>query len=582
MSRRVCARWTPNARKVSLRAGSGSSVPGTTSLELAIRPRSSHAAGTTGKGYRDHAESASSARGPPTLGTAARGAASAARRVCSGASPALSPRATARRRPPARSCCTLGMDQRLRQPQPIHRLRVAVLRDLGDSTTSCSSASAPRTSPTCPSWPPTMPETSPDGKVWTFKITDKSSGRTASRSPPRTSPSPTTTSSTTSWAMFIDYMQFIDKVEARRRHHGRVHLQQAQGQHARASGSPSCPSTSGARSRRKTAENKLQEPAADHRLRALPDRRVQEGRLQIVRMVANKDYWRGAPRSTRSSSRRYQNQDTMAQDLKTGAIRRAWNIPSAQFARPQDRARSGGDRTSPSDVRPARLQLRRRRPKSLGNPVLQDPAFRQRAAVGRRQGQDRLNRLRRQRRARRHRRRPGELLGASTTTTPAERPEPTRSTSTRRRRPSTRPATPTPTATASASTRARPSSCASGRAVESAESQNCGKLITGWFEEHRPQHRLPGHRRRRPRRQAVQLRRGRRTSPPTSTCSSGAGAATSTPTSSSVSSPRADPSRAGATAYWSNAEYDKLFLEQQTTIDVQTGAFDIVPRRDVV
>ena len=70
----------------------------------------------------------------------------------------------------------------------------------------------------------------------------------------------------------------------------------------------------------------------------------------------------------------------MAQDLKSGAIQSAWNIPSAQFdvlnddaqtSRPSRRSRSAS--TSSASTAPTRASS----PSRQGHPVLQDPAFRQ-------------------------------------------------------------------------------------------------------------------------------------------------------------------------------------------------------------
>ena len=95
-------------------------------------------------------------------------------------------------------------------------------------------------------------------------------------------------------------------------------------------------------------------------------------------MVANKDYWRGAPKVDEVIFQTYQNQDTMAQDLKTGAIQTGWNIPSAQF----EPLGAEPDLTSIRAVTIGFDQLgfncadKKIFPKSTGHPVLQDPAFR--------------------------------------------------------------------------------------------------------------------------------------------------------------------------------------------------------------
>jgi len=59
---------------------------------------------------------------------------------------------------------------------------------------------------------------------------------------------------------------------------------------------------------------------------------VQEwSRGEFVRLKANPDYWRGAPKVHEVVFALYQNADTMAQDLRSHALQVAWDIPSAQF-----------------------------------------------------------------------------------------------------------------------------------------------------------------------------------------------------------------------------------------------------------
>ena len=285
-------------------------------------------------------------------------------------------------------------------------------------------------------------------------------------------------------------------------------------------------------------------------------------------MVANKDYWRGAPKIDEVIFQTYQNQDTMAQDLKTGAIQSGWNIPSAQFDAAEQRARPRGHPRGHDRLRPARLQLRRPEevPQVDRPSRAAGPGVPQRPAVGRRQGQDRLHRLQRQRRARPTRSSPGT---------------------------STRP-TPTSTCTppsdpytfdlekAKAALDAAGYTDGDGNGIreykgkdiklrlyartESPESQNCGKLITGWFEEvgldidyqviddgalGDKQYNYDGD----------------EFAPDFDLFIWGWGGDVdpnfilSILTTGSIES--------WSDCNWSNAEYDKLFLEQQTTIDVQ-------------
>jgi len=51
----------------------------------------------------------------------------------------------------------------------------------------------------------------------------------------------------------------------------------------------------------------------------------------FIRLAANKNYWKGAPKVDEVILEIYQNQDTMAMDLKSGALDVAVQLPSAQF-----------------------------------------------------------------------------------------------------------------------------------------------------------------------------------------------------------------------------------------------------------
>jgi len=61
-----------------------------------------------------------------------------------------------------------------------------------------------------------------------------------------------------------------------------------------------------------------------------PFQTVQWVRGNYVRMVANKHYWRGAPKIDQIVFQYYTNADTMASDLKSGQLQLAWDIPQAQ------------------------------------------------------------------------------------------------------------------------------------------------------------------------------------------------------------------------------------------------------------
>jgi len=102
---------------------------------------------------------------------------------------------------------------------------------------------------------------------------------------------------------------------------------------------------------------------------------VEWKRGEYVRAVANKDYWRGAPKADEVIWSLYKNQDTMAADLKSGAIQVAWDIPQAQFDSlnaDQNLAAVGGVLNG-FDHMGFNCYTGRA---SLGNPVLKDAAFR--------------------------------------------------------------------------------------------------------------------------------------------------------------------------------------------------------------
>ena len=87
---------------------------------------------------------------------------------------------------------------------------------------------------------------------------------------------------------------------------------------------PILPDTSGAKSRPRRSRTSSR-PAADHRLRAVPDGRVEEGRVRAH--GRQQGLLARAPKVDEVIFQTYQNQDTMAQDLKTGASQSGWNVP---------------------------------------------------------------------------------------------------------------------------------------------------------------------------------------------------------------------------------------------------------------
>ena len=101
---------------------------------------------------------------------------------------------------------------------------------------------------------------------------------------------------------------------------------------------------------------------------------VERKKGQYVRLVANKSYWRGAPKIDEIIFQTYQNSDTMVQDLKSGAIQGAWGLVDAQYRQvtsdPQlwglDYVTKGFDE----------LAFNSYTGPSLGDPACADPAFR--------------------------------------------------------------------------------------------------------------------------------------------------------------------------------------------------------------
>jgi peptide/nickel transport system substrate-binding protein len=218
-------------------------------------------------------------------------------------------------------------------------------------------------------------ETSTDGKVWTFTITDKARWQDGE---PLTASDVAFTYNyviDNDMGLFIDYVQFITKVEATDPTHIVFTCSKPK---ANMLGLwiPILPEHVWSKIKPADAEKSFKNPPPI--VGSGPFQTVEVKKGSFVRMVANKDYWKGAPKIDEVIFQTYQNQDTMAQDLKTGAIQSGWNIPSAQYA-PLD---SEPDLTSIRAVTIGYNQLnfncadKKDYPKSTGNPVLTDPAFR--------------------------------------------------------------------------------------------------------------------------------------------------------------------------------------------------------------
>ena len=97
---------------------------------------------------------------------------------------------------------------------------------------------------------------------------------------------------------------------------------------------------------------------------------------KFVRLVANKNYWGGAPKVDEVIFQVYTNADTMSQDLRLGTIDGAVDVPLAQF-KPLGTTTGivANNATSWSFIELAMNSYDS--PNSKGNPVLKDPVFRQ-------------------------------------------------------------------------------------------------------------------------------------------------------------------------------------------------------------
>jgi peptide/nickel transport system substrate-binding protein len=102
---------------------------------------------------------------------------------------------------------------------------------------------------------------------------------------------------------------------------------------------------------------------------------VEWKRGEYVRAVANKSYWRGAPKADEVIWSLYKNQDTMAADLKSGAIQVAWDIPQAQFGALDADANLAAIGGVLNGFNHMGFNCYAGKA-SLGNPVLKDAAFR--------------------------------------------------------------------------------------------------------------------------------------------------------------------------------------------------------------
>ncbi len=130
----------------------------------------------------------------------------------------------------------------------------------------------------------------------------------------------------------------------RRRPHGALRLLAAQSRTCSACGCRSCPRTSG----RRSVPRPPRTPSRTSRriVGTGPFQTVEFKKGQYVRMVANKNYWRGAPRIDEVIFTPYQNPDTMVQELRSGAIDACWGVPEASVRAARRRRRAS--RPSPT------------------------------------------------------------------------------------------------------------------------------------------------------------------------------------------------------------------------------------------
>jgi peptide/nickel transport system substrate-binding protein len=218
-------------------------------------------------------------------------------------------------------------------------------------------------------------QTSDDGKVWTFTITDKSKWQDGQPLTARDVAFTYNYVLKNDLGMFIDYLKFIEKVEAPDDTHVVFTCSKPK---ANMLGLwiPILPEHIWSKVSPKEVEKSYKNSPPI--IGSGPFQTVEWKKGEYVRMVANKDYWRGAPKVDEVIFQTYQNQDTMAQDLKTGAIQSGWNIPSAQFNSLNGTPNLQAIRavTIGFDELGFNCADKKKYPKSTGNPVLQDPAFR--------------------------------------------------------------------------------------------------------------------------------------------------------------------------------------------------------------
>lgn len=93
-----------------------------------------------------------------------------------------------------------------------------------------------------------------------------------------------------------------------------------------------------------------------------------------LRFMANKDYWRGAPKIDEMVLNIYTNSDTLSADLDLGVIDFTGDVPASQFSKYEDNPRFATQKAVVNRV--DLLEMNCYPKESRGHPALRDPAFR--------------------------------------------------------------------------------------------------------------------------------------------------------------------------------------------------------------
>ncbi len=218
-------------------------------------------------------------------------------------------------------------------------------------------------------------ETSADGKVWTFTITDKATWQDGE---PVTAGDVAFTFNyilDNNLGMFIDYLAFIDKVEATDATHVVFTCSKPKA-NMLALWIPILPEHIWSKVSPKAVENSYKNSPPI--IGSGPFQCVEWKKGTYVKMEAYDKYWKGAPKIDEVIFQTYQNQDTMAQDLKAGNLDAAWNVPSAQLEQLEDDPNLSAitGQLPGFDELGFNCADKSVYPQSTGHPVLTDPAFR--------------------------------------------------------------------------------------------------------------------------------------------------------------------------------------------------------------